>query len=80
MIYIDLPSKFNFFYQVLEEVSSYHSWDRPDLFSPIKNARKSELKFGNSVFVVTKLPCDVLQLNKFLDVEPDRFESSHKLK
>lgn len=42
--------------KVLDEVSVLYTWDRPALFSPIKSARRSDLKLGNTVFLVTRLP------------------------
>ena len=56
--------------KVLEEVTALYSWDRPALFSPIKSAKKSELKFANSVFVITKLPQNLQELNTFLGNDP----------
>ena len=53
--------------KVLEEVTALYSWDRPALFYPINSVNKSELKFGNSVFVITKLPVDDLELQKFIN-------------
>ena len=53
-------------YKALEEVSFLFSWDRPVLHSPVKKERKSEIKLGNSIFVVTKLPEDSEQLIHFL--------------
>ena len=58
--------------KVLEEVTVLYSWDRPSLFSPIKSAKKIELKFGNSVVVVTKLPSNSNQLNTFLNTLNER--------
>ena len=53
--------------RALEEVTALYSWDRPALFSPIKTGAKYEVRFGNSVFVVTRLPADSDQLHQFLD-------------
>ena len=58
--------------KTLEEVTALYSWDRPALFSPVKSARKAELKFGNSVFVITKLPTNLQELNTFLGIDPER--------
>ena len=58
--------------RTLEEVTALYSWDRPALFSPVKSARKAELKFGNSVFVITKLPTNLQELNTFLGQDPER--------
>ena len=58
--------------RTLEEVTALYSWDRPALFSPVKSARKAELKFGNSVFVITKLPTNLQELNSFLGNDPER--------
>ena len=58
--------------RTLEEVTALYSWDRPTLFSPVKSARKSELKFGNSVFVITKLPTNLHDLNRFLGHPEER--------
>ena len=58
--------------RTLEEVTALYSWDRPALFSPVKSARKSELKFGNSVFVITKLPTNLQDLNTFLGHPEER--------
>ena len=58
--------------RTLEEVTALYSWDRPALFSPVKSARKAELKFGNSVFVITKLPQNLQELNTFLGHDPER--------
>ena len=58
--------------RTLEEVTALYSWDRPALFSPVKSARKSELKFGNSVFVITKLPTNLHNLNTFLGHPEER--------
>ena len=58
--------------RTLEEVTALYSWDRPALFSPVKSARKAELKFGNSVFVITRLPTNLQELNTFLGYDPER--------
>ena len=54
------------------QVTALWSWDRPALFSPIKSAKKTELRFGNSVFVFTKLPVNMDQLNHFINNDSDR--------
>ena len=58
--------------RTLEEVTALYSRDRPALFSHVKSARKAELKFGNSVFVITKLPTNLQELNTFLGNDPER--------
>ena len=52
--------------KVLEEVSALYSWDRPALHSPVKKGRKAEQKLGNAVMVVTRLPDDFKELDRFL--------------
>ena len=52
--------------KVLEEVSTLYSWDRPALHSLVKKGRKGEQKLGNAVVVVTRLPEDMKELNRFL--------------
>ena len=52
--------------KVLEEVSALYSWDRPAHHSSVKKGEKAEQKMGNSVVVVTKLPDDLEELNRFL--------------
>ena len=52
--------------KVLEEVSTLYSWDRPALHSLVKKGRNGEQKLGNAVVVVTRLPEDMKELNRFL--------------
>ena len=52
--------------KVLEEVSALYSWDRPALHSPVKKGRKAEQKLGNAVVVMTRLPEDMKELDRFL--------------
>ena len=56
-------------YKVMEEVSALYSWDRPAIRSPVKKGKKAEHKLGNSVVVVTKLPKDTAELERFLGTE-----------
>ena len=52
--------------KALDEVTVLYSWDRPALFSPIKSVRKTDLRFGNAVFLVTSLPDTLDDLQLFL--------------
>ena len=52
--------------KVLEEVSALYSWDRPALHSPVKKGRKAVQKLGNAVVVMTRLPEDMKELDRFL--------------
>ena len=52
--------------KVLEEVGALYSWDRPAIYSPVKKEKKEEPKLGNCVFIVTKLPEDLTEVDKFL--------------
>ena len=54
--------------KVLDEVCVLYTWDRPDLFSPLKSARKSDLRLGNTVFLVTRLPSSMADLQAFLGI------------
>ena len=64
-----LKSPASTLYKVMEEVSALYSWDRPAIHSPVKKGKKAEHKFGNSVVVVTKLPEDTAELERFLGSE-----------
>jgi len=52
--------------KVLEEVCALYSWDRPAIHSPVKKGKKAEHKLGNCVVIVTKLPEDLTEVDKFL--------------
>ena len=52
--------------KVLEEVSALYSWDRPAIYSPVKKGKNAEHKLGNCVVIVTKLPEDLTEVDKFL--------------
>ena len=60
--------------KVLDEVCVLYTWDRPDLFSPLKSARKSDLRLGNTVFLVTRLPSSMADLQAFLGVSQPRIK------
>ena len=55
--------------KVLDEVSVLYTWDRPALFSPLKSVRKSDLRLGNTVFLVTRLPSTMADIPAFLGVQ-----------
>ena len=63
--------------KVLDEVSVLYTWDRPALFSPIKSARKSDLKLGNTVFLVTRLPATLEDTQAFLGVNQSKIKPKH---
>ena len=63
--------------KVLDEVSVLYTWDRPALFSPIKSARKSDLKLGNTVFLVTRLPATLEDTQAFLGVAQSKIKPKH---
>ena len=54
--------------KVLEEVCALYSWDRPAIHSPVKKGKKAEHKLDNCVAVITKLPEDWSEVEKFLGV------------
>ena len=54
--------------KVLDDVCVLYTWDRPDLFSPLKSARKSDLRLGNTVFLVTRLPSSMADLQAYLGI------------
>ena len=63
--------------KVLDEVCVLYIWDRPDLFSPLKSARKSDLRLGNTVFLVTRLPGTMEDTQAFLGVGKTRVKPKH---
>ena len=63
--------------KVLDEVSVLYTWDRPALFSPIKSARKSEPRLGNTVFLVTRLPTTVEDTQAFFGLGQTRVKPKH---
>ena len=46
-------------------------------FSPIKSARKSDLKLGNTVFLVTRLPATLEDSQAFLGVAQPKLKPKH---
>ena len=60
--------------KALDEVTVLYSWDRPALFSPVKSARKSEQRLGNTVFLVTKLPATLSDLPTYLGVNQTKIK------
>ena len=63
--------------KVLDEVSVLYTWDRPALFSPIKSARKTDLRLGNTVFLVTRLPATLEDSQTFLGVAQPKLKPKH---
>ena len=63
--------------KVLDEVSVLYTWDRPALFSPLKSVRKSDLRLGNTVFLVTRLPSTMADIPAFLGVQQPRIKPKH---
>ena len=63
--------------KVLDEVSVLYTWDRPALFSPIKSARKSESRLGNTAFLVTRLPTTVEDTQAFFGLGQTRVKPIH---
>ena len=63
--------------KVLDEVSVLYTWDRPALFSPLKSVRKSDLRLGNTVFLITRLPSSMGDIQAFLGVQQPRIKPKH---
>ena len=63
--------------KVLDEVSVLYTWDRPALFSPLKSVRKSDLRLGNTVFLVTRLPSTMADIPAFLGVDKPEVKPKH---
>ena len=63
--------------KVLDEVSVLYTWDRPALFSPLKSVRKSDLRLGNTVFLVTRLPSTMADIPAFLGVDKAEVKPQH---
>ena len=63
--------------KAVDEVTVLYTWDRPALFSPLKAVRKSQLRFGNTVFLVTRLPPSLSDLPGFLGVNQANIKPRH---